>query len=117
MKQSIIVLGIVFFSMVTSALLGGVVQAEDAIFMELKENWILHVEFGKATAVLTVAPPDYVTIKAEKYDHIPLFNPNGPQWRKGLPLDGVKADECSATSALQPDSIIVRESATPNSTV
>ena len=117
MKPYIIVFGIVFFSMATSALLGGVVHAEDAVSMELKGNWTLHVKHDRTAVELTVAPPDYVTVKAEKYDHLPLFDPNGPQWRKGLPLDGVKADECSATSALQPDSVVVRESNSPNSMV
>jgi len=93
------------------------VLAEDAVLLELKADWTLRAEFGKAVAELMVAPPDIVAVKAEKYTELPLFDPKGPPWRKGRPLNGVKAEECSTTGALQPDSVVVRESESPNATV
>ena len=87
-----------------------------AVSLELTDDWTLRAKLGQATAVLTVDPPDFVAVKAEKYDNLPLFNPQGA-WRKGQPLNGVKAEECATTGVLQPDSVIVRESESPNATV
>ena len=94
-----------------------VVCASDTVSLELKGDWTLLAELGKATAELTVTPPDFIVVKAEKYDNLTLFDPNGAPWRKGLPLNGVYAQECSTTGVLQPDSVIVRESQSPNSMV
>ena len=98
-------------------LLVSVVRAEDAVSLELQDAWTLRVKLGEATTLLTVAPPDFVSVKAEKYENLPLFDPKGPLWRKGQPLSGVKAQECSTTGVLQPDSVVVRESESPNSMV
>ena len=90
--------------------------AGDAVSLELTGDWTLRAEYGTATTELTVSRPDIVTVKAEKYGSLPLFDPKGAPWRKGLPLTGVKAEECSTTGVLQPDSVAVRESDSPNST-
>ncbi len=96
-------------------------EAADAVSLELKGDWTVQAKLGKTTAELTVAQPDVETVKAEKYDRLPLFDPKAAPWRKGLPLKGVKAQECSTTGVLQPDSVVVRSSdktaESPNSTV
>jgi lysophospholipase L1-like esterase len=91
-----------------------VLCADDTVSLELTGNWTFRVEPGNV--VLSVDPPDIVTVKAEKYDTLPIFDPKGPMWRRAQPLNGVKAEECSTTGVLLPDSIVVRESESPNST-
>ncbi len=92
-------------------------HAADAVSLELKDAWTLRTEFSEVAAELTVSPPDIITVKAEKYPELPLFDPNAAPWLKGRPLRGVQAQECSTTGVLQPDSVVVRESESPTSTV
>ena len=93
------------------------VYADDTVSLDLKGDWTIRAELGQASVELTVDRPNIVTVKAEKYDNLPLYNPQGPLWRKGQPLNGVKAQECSTTGVLQPGSVVVRESDSPNATV
>ena len=93
------------------------VCAGDIVSLELKGDWTLRAEFGPLVAELTLDQPDIVTVKAEKYANLPVFNPNGPPWRKAQPLHGVLAEECTSAGVLDPDSVVVRESESPNSLV
>jgi len=92
-------------------------SAVHAVSLELTDAWTLRAEHGQATAVLTVAPPDFVSVKAEKYGNLPLFNPKTAPWQKGQSLNGVKAEECSTTGVLQPETVVVRELESPNATI
>ena len=102
------------FLFVIALLPVSVVCAEDTVSLTLTGDWTFRIEPGNTE--LSVDPPDIVTVQAEKYDSLPLFNPNGPPYAKAVPLNGVRADECSTTGVLQPDSVVVRESESPNST-
>ncbi len=104
-------------SLLVALLLVPAVYAAETVSLELKGDWTVQAKLGKATIDLTVAQPDVVAVKAEKYDRLPVFDPKGAPWKKGLPLKGVKAQECSTTGVLQPDSVVVRETASPDSTV
>jgi lysophospholipase L1-like esterase len=99
---------------VIALLMVSVVCAEETVSLKLTGDWTFRVEPGNTE--LSVDPPDMITVRAEKYDSLPLFNPNGPPYAKATPLNGVRADECSTTGVLQPDSVVVRESESPNST-
>ena len=99
-------------------LLVSVVRADEPVSLELQDTWTFLAQYGETTAVLTVASPDYITVKVEKYDHLPVFDPNASPWLRGQSFYGVKVEfVCAATGALQPDSVIVRESEIPNSAV
>ena len=52
--------------------------------------------------------PEAVAVHHERHAELPVFNTEaGGGWRKGSPLAGLKADECTACHALHPDSIVV----------
>jgi lysophospholipase L1-like esterase len=91
--------------------------AKEGVSLELKGDWTIRAAFGQLVAELTADRPDIITVKAEKYDRLPVFDPNGAPWRKAQPLNGVLAEECSTAGVLDPDSVVVRESTSPNSLV
>ncbi len=74
--------------------------------MELAGAWQVKVTCGEQTAVLTVEPPDMVTVTDEAYERLALFQ--GPEWRRGTPLLGPKAEACSVAGALDPATLVVR---------
>lgn len=70
----------------------------------------------EVTVTIDVPPPTLVTVRAEKYDRLPLFNPRaGGGWRKGAALRGLKAQECTSRGLLDPASLQVRAGATADS--
>ncbi len=75
--------------------------------MEPADAWQVKVTSGEISAVLTVDPPDLVTVADEKYDTLALFQ--GPFWRCGTPLIGTKAEACSVADALENASLTVRD--------
>lgn len=60
------------------------------------------------TATLHVAPPISISVEAEKFDSLPLFNAQAGGWMKGARLLGVIAQECTSCGILDPESLIVR---------
>jgi len=66
---------------------------------------------GPREAALDVPPADTVTVVDERHAPLVEFNPNGPPWRKGQPLAGVRAEECSVKGAVDPESVVVRDAA------
>ncbi len=60
------------------------------------------------TTTLEVSPPTIVTVKAERYDRLPLFNAKTAGWVKGAPLRGVAAQECTSFGMLDPASLVIR---------
>lgn len=61
-----------------------------------------------------VAPPTIVTVEAEKYDSLPLFDAQAAGWTKGARLRGVIAQECTSCGLLDATSLIVRTGPGPN---
>jgi lysophospholipase L1-like esterase len=67
------------------------------------------------TAKLPVKPPQEIAVKAERYDSLPVFNPNAGGWVKGAQLKGVRAQETTTPYLLNPDSLEMRLGAEANS--
>jgi lysophospholipase L1-like esterase len=59
-------------------------------------------------ATVHVAPPTLVTVTAERYDGLPLFNPNAGGWIKGAQLRGVQAQETTTPGLLDTESFVLR---------
>jgi lysophospholipase L1-like esterase len=89
--------------------------AADAIpaSLSLTGDWSVKVATkapdGKELAAeLNVPPADIVEVKLERYETLRDFNPKAwGGWQKGIPLLGVRAQECTAKGALDPASLQV----------
>lgn len=79
----------------------------DPAAMETAGAWQVRVTCGGRVAVLAVDPPDIITVTDEAYERLALFQ--GPEWRRGTPLLGPKAEACSVAGALDPASLVVRD--------
>jgi len=75
--------------------------------MTCADRWQIKVTCDAGSAVLTVDPPDWVSVADERYETLALFR--GPVWRRGTPLLGTKAEACSVADALAPSSLVVRD--------
>ena len=71
----------------------------------LAADWKISVATEGMVGVLAVEPPETVTVAAEKFSTLPLYNPKAAQYARGAKLAGVCAEECSARYALDPDSL------------
>lgn len=59
-------------------------------------------------ATVKIAAPIAVKVQDEKYDKLPDFNPEAwGGWQKGVPLNGVLAQECTTRFALDPATLRV----------
>jgi len=74
------------------------------------------VALAEAVSV-AIEPPPWVEVRDERWDALPIFNPQGPPWRKAVPLRGVEAQECAATGRLDPASVRVKTAAGDGGTV
>lgn len=84
------------------------VAAEPPVF-EVAGAWQVRVTADGKSATLTIDPPDIVSVTDEAYETLALFQ--GPEWRRGTPLLGTKAEACSVADALEPGSLVVRDKA------
>lgn len=76
-------------------------------------DWDVQVNFPDVNGptvitVLHVVRPDWVTVTAEKYDSLPVFNPRAGGWVKGVQLHGVRAQETTTPYLLDPTSLVLR---------
>lgn len=60
---------------------------------------------------IKVTAPEVITIRDEMHGSLPLFNSAAGGWMKGVRLDKLITQECSATGLLAPDSVVVKSSA------
>ncbi len=85
--------------------------------LALAGDWAVRAELRDAsppiTAVLQVPPARIVTVTGEKYDALPIFNPNAGGWVKGAQLRGVRAQETTTPFLLDPASLVVRAGPEP----
>ena len=99
-------------------LIGGLLaRAEAAATVRLTGDW--KVEIGVPSvasagaqpklfvSTVVIPPAERVSVKAEEYPMLPLFNPNAAGWTKGTPLRGLKAQECTTPNLLEPASLEV----------
>jgi len=66
------------------------------------------------TATLVVTPPSLLTVRAEKFAALPIFNPQTGGWVKGAALSAVRAQECTTPHLLDPESLELRTSPEPD---
>ncbi|SFJ47217.1 SGNH/GDSL hydrolase family protein [Planctomicrobium piriforme] len=60
------------------------------------------------SAEIQIDPPQIVTVTAEKYTNLPVFNPAAPGYARGAHLKGVEAQEVTTPHLLDPESLVVR---------
>lgn len=68
-------------------------------------------------AKLDVPRPTVLTVAAEELPLLPEFQPKAAPWRKGVPLAGVKAQECSSTNLVDAASVVVKSGPSAEATV
>lgn len=94
-------------TMAVSALAASLACAAPATVM-LTGDWQVKVTAAGAEAVVTVEGPETIRVADEKLASLPVFNPKGAEYARGAKLVGVRAQECSARFALDPESLTVR---------
>lgn len=62
-------------------------------------------------AVLDVPPAVLVRVRGERYDALPLYNPQAAPWARGARLRGVITSETTAPDLLAPESVTLRTAA------
>ena len=87
------------------------VSAAPAAVLTLAGDWQVKVASEGVTSTVTVECPETVTVPQEKISKLPLFNPKAAQYSRGAKLSGVRAQECSVRHALDPESLVVKETA------
>lgn len=95
-------------------------NAETPADLKLAGDWkvLVTVKEPRArTKTLHVALPVILTVVAEKYDSLPLFNTKGGGWAKGAQLRGVRAQETTTPYLLDPESLVLRAGPRPDSPV
>src|SRR5689334_5702935 len=86
------------------------VAAAPAVF-SVAGQWEVRVtvdEPRSIEATVRVNPPILMTVTAEKYDRLPIFNPGAGGWVKGAQLRGVQAQETTTPGLLDAESLILR---------
>lgn len=73
----------------------------------LEADWRVRVEVDGATEVLTLDPPELITVLAEQITGLPLYDSKAAAYARGYKLASVRAQECSAHHALDPASLVV----------
>ena len=81
--------------------------------LTLTGDWQIRITARNAedqpiTSTLNVTPPALLTVQAEKFATLPLFNPKAGGWVKGVALAAVKAQECTTPQLLEPESLELR---------
>ena len=81
--------------------------------VELLGDWKVSISVKPASGkeindAVEIAPPTGVKVEHEKHDGLPDFNPKAwGGWQKGVPLSGVRAQECTTRFALDPGTLKV----------
>jgi len=100
-----------------SAALGS--PAPEPARLTLTGDWQIKVTARDAkgqpiAATLDVTPPVLLTVKAEKFATLPIFNPKAGGWVKGAALATVRAQECTTPKLLEPESLELRTGPEPD---
>ena len=74
----------------------------------LAGDWQVKAAAEGAEATVTVEGPATVRVTDEKLGALPVYNPKGAEYARGAKLAGVRAQECSARHALDPESLVLR---------
>ncbi|MDO4629436.1 MAG: GDSL-type esterase/lipase family protein [Planctomycetia bacterium] len=87
-------------------------ETESVAKMELLGDWKVRVEYAGKTADFDISPAYLTMVTDEKLNALPIFNPNGPDWRKAMPFPGVNAQECAVRYAYLPGSASIKSAKT-----
>ena len=85
--------------------------AEPPADLRLTGDWQVKVSVAGAhptEATVSIAPPKILTVTAEKYDSLPVFNPKAGGWVRGAQLRPLRAQETTTAGLLDPDSLVLR---------
>ena len=87
--------------------------AAEPATLTLTGDWQIKIAAHNAnnqpiTATLDVTPPALLSVKAEKFATLPIFNPKAGGWVKGSALSAVRAQECTTPHLLEPESLELR---------
>jgi lysophospholipase L1-like esterase len=85
--------------------------------LQLTADWAVLVTVKQPrplAAILLVPPPAVITVVAEKYESLPQFNPDTGGWMKGAQLRGVRGQETTNPSLLEPESLVLRTGPAPD---
>lgn len=89
--------------------------AEDPVSFVLSGDWDVRVVLpGMKSQTLHVTPPAMVTVTAEEYRSVPIFNPAAGGWIKGVQLRAVKAQEATNPYLLDAASFVLRGGPEPD---
>ncbi len=93
--------------------LGAPASALSPAMLRLTGDWQVRVSVRDRrdqaiTATLDIPPAPLVTVNAERFGTLPVFNPKAGGWAKGAALAGVRAQECTTLHLLEPQSLELR---------
>ncbi len=80
------------------------VFAQEPVPFTITGDWEVRVGGTK----LSVRPPNWINVEAEKHAGIPVFNPKAGGWVKGAQLMGVRAQETTSPGLMDVDSFSLR---------
>lgn len=80
--------------------------------LTLVGDWQIQVEAEGVSQTVTIDMPNTAQIKAEPLSALPVYNPEGAEYARGMPLAGVRAQECSVRYALHPESLVLKSATT-----
>ena len=75
--------------------------------LKLSGDWEIQVS-GPANAKVKVEPTTIFTVKAQKYDSLPIYKTTGGGWSRGVQLTPVKAQETTTPFLLVTNSFVLR---------
>lgn len=77
--------------------------------VQLVSDWCVELTCSdRASQVLQLASLGAVTVRDERADGLPDFRDARDGWLRGLPLAGVRAEECTIPGALLPETLLVK---------
>jgi lysophospholipase L1-like esterase len=86
--------------------------------LKIEGDWEVRVIVHEPQAIagtVHVAPPEVLSVVAEKHERLPLFQPKAGGWAKGAQLIGVRAQETTTPYLLDPESLVLQAAPEPES--
>ena len=83
----------------------------------LTGDWEIKVALTdpKTEAILRIAPPQPIEVRAERYDSLPIYNPNGGGWNNGARLRSIANQETTTPFLLDAPTVIFHAGAKDDS--
>jgi lysophospholipase L1-like esterase len=100
---------------VIATLTGVSANAQETATFAVSGDWDVRVSLpGIVAQTVHIPPPSAITVTAEKYAAVPVFNPKAGGWIKGAQLTGVKAQETTSPNLLDTASFALRAGPEPD---